>query len=163
MRFWLFLLIGIVTLLILKWIMTRLKFKKNSLDDLTTSNGIFLSGITFSVFYLMESVITPIASTMQLLSTISNKWIYAFDLSKHIALFIVIVGIWAFVTCMIAFQITKRFFKGKNISLEIDNNNVGLSILVTVVIICFSMLVKESIQPVLDSFVPYPAMPNLLN
>ncbi|WP_370390237.1 hypothetical protein [uncultured Winogradskyella sp.] len=162
LKFWVFLFIGIITLLIMRWFFHQLKLKKRNIDEFSSANGIFLAGIILSVFYLMSSVITPLTATMKLLNDTSSKWTYTFEVLKYSSLFVIIVFVSAFITCVIAYQIVKRSFKNINVLEEINKNNIGLSLMAAIIIICFSVLIKDSIQPVLDSFVPYPEMPNLL-
>ena len=42
---------------------------------------------------------------------------------------------------------------------EIKNNNIGVSIILAIIIISISLLVKDSLYLLLESFVPYPSMP----
>lgn len=42
---------------------------------------------------------------------------------------------------------------------EIKNNNIGVSIILSISIISISLLVKDSLYLLLESFVSYPSMP----
>jgi uncharacterized membrane protein YjfL (UPF0719 family) len=45
---------------------------------------------------------------------------------------------------------------------EIEKNNIAVSLVVGVVIISISIMVKDSLYLLLESFVPYPDMPKFL-
>ena len=44
---------------------------------------------------------------------------------------------------------------------EIKKNNIAVAILTATIIISISLLVKESLYLLLESFVPYPDIPNI--
>ena len=46
---------------------------------------------------------------------------------------------------------------------EIKKNNIAVSIITAVVIVSISLLTKDSLYLILESFVPYPEIPNFLN
>ena len=45
---------------------------------------------------------------------------------------------------------------------EISKNNIAVSILTITIIISISLLVKDSLYLLLESFVPYPDIPRIL-
>jgi uncharacterized membrane protein YjfL (UPF0719 family) len=44
---------------------------------------------------------------------------------------------------------------------EIRKNNIAVAVLTATIVISISMLIKESLYLLLESFVPYPEIPNI--
>ncbi|ARV08185.1 hypothetical protein BTO05_00460 [Winogradskyella sp. PC-19] len=161
-HFGIFLLLSIIALIITLWFIKRFIAKKHNIENYNTAFGIFTGGIVFSVFYIISVLVTPVISTLKLLGSSLNSWQYTIESAKHISILLIIALVLALVICTIVIAITKRYLKGINIYEEIKNNNLGISILVVTVLISCSFLLKDNLQMILDSFVPYPEMPNLL-
>ena len=49
--------------------------------------------------------------------------------------------------------------KGKNVFIEIANNNIGAVILFSGIILAITLVAKSCITPLLDQFIPYPTLP----
>lgn len=162
MQFGVFLLISILTLLIVFWFIKRFIVKKYQIEDYNIAFGIFSGGVVFSVFYIISGLATPIISTLKLLDNTLGSWRYVLESAKHISVLLLVALVFAFLICFLAVKLSKRFYNGLIIFDEIKNNRIGLSIFVSVVLIAFSLALKDSLQLLFDSFVPYPEMPNLL-
>lgn len=162
-QFGVFLLISIITLLIIFWYIKRFIVKKYQIENYNTAFGIFSGGIVFSIFYILSGLIIPIISTLKLLDNTSSGWKYVFESAKHISVLLIISMISSYIICFIAIQLSKRFYRGLIVFNEIKNNQIGVSIFVVVILISFSLVLKDNLQLLFDSFVPYPEMPNLLN
>lgn len=162
-QFSIFLLISILTLTIIFWFIKRFIFKKHKIEDFNTAYGIVSGGIVFSVFYLVSALITPIISTLKLLEDISDSWTYVLESVKHISVLIMVAMVSALLMYFVAINLVKRSFKGLKIFEEIKNNHIGLSIVIALTLISFSLLLRDSLQLISHSLVPYPEMPNLIN
>lgn len=162
-QFSIFLLISILTLSILFWFIKRFITKKHQIENYNAALGIISGGIVFSVFYIISALITPIISTLKILDGISDSWTYALESAKYISVLMLAAMFSALFICFVAINLVKRSYKDLKLFEEIKNDHIGLSIVITTVLISFSLLLKDSLQLIFDSFVPYPQMPNLLN
>jgi len=45
---------------------------------------------------------------------------------------------------------------------ELKNNNIAVALVTGIVIISISIIVKESVYLILESFIPYPEIPTIL-
>lgn len=163
MQFSIFLLISILTLTVIFWFIRLFISKKHQIEDFNTAYGIVSGGIIFSVFYLISALITPIISTLKLLDRTLDSWTYVLESAKHISILMLVAIVSALLMYFVVINIVKRFYKDLKLFEEIKNNHIGLSILIAIVLISFSLLLRDSLQLISDSFVPYPEMPNLLN
>ncbi len=157
-----FMLISIIIISITFFFIKQFISKKHKIEEFNTAYRITSAGLITSVFYIMSGLIVPVASTLKLLQN-DKIWNYAFEVSKHVSIFILIGMISAFVIYFISIKMISYFSKGIVIFDEIKNNNIGMSILIFGILISFSLMLKDSITMLMESFVPYPEMPNLLN
>ncbi|MEW4923950.1 hypothetical protein [Algibacter sp. 2305UL17-15] len=162
-QFCVFLLISVLTLLVTLWFIKRFISKKYHIEDYNTAYGIFTGGLVISVFYIISGLITPIISTLKLLDNISGSWMYILESAKHISVLLLVAMVSAFIICFLAIKLSKRFFIGLIVFNEIKNNRIGIAVFVAVILIAFSLVLRDSLQLLFDSFVPYPEMPNFLN
>ena len=78
---------------------------------------------------------------------------------KYTLFFIIIIVIAIALVNFISIKLYVLMTKKVNEFEEISNNNIAVSILTATIIICISLLVKDSLYLLLDSFVPYPETP----
>jgi|TARA_B100000795_G_C22756644_1_gene421800 hypothetical protein len=152
-------LLGVLILYFAYRILDKYLRKKYDID-LNTSYSIFCSSILFSVAYLISGIKTPILNSIRLLQDkVDYEGLLLFDGFKYTALFLVITLIViAFVNILSIFLFTIMTRDLDEFD-EIKNNNIGVSIILAIIIISISLLVKDSLYLLLESFVPYPSMP----
>ena len=83
------------------------------------------------------------------------------DSFKYSGLFLSIIIITIAVVIFIAIKLFTYMTTDINEFEELKKNNIAVSILTATIIISISLLIKESLYLLLESFVPYPDIPNI--
>ena len=133
---------------------------KISLDNL--SYALFVSSILFSVSYLISGIKSPILNSIKLL--IDNpqyEGSIVLDGIKYSLLFLFIIIITIAVTILISVWLFTVMTNKIDEFNEIRKNNIAVGIITAVLVISISILIKESVYLLLDSFVPYPEIPKI--
>jgi uncharacterized membrane protein YjfL (UPF0719 family) len=133
---------------------------KISLDNISFS--IFASSILFSVAYLISGIKSPILNSLKMLgdnpeyegSLILDGFKYS---GLFLSLMIISIGLVIFISIKLFTYMTANIDEFK----EIQKNNIAVAILTATIVISISMLIKESLYLLLESFVPYPDIPNI--
>ena len=130
------------------------------LDNISYS--IFSSSILFSVAYLISGMKAPILTSLRLISE-NPKYdgTLLLDGLKYTLLFLLIVVIAIAFINFFFFYLFTLMTKSINEFEEISKNNIAVSILTATIIISISLLVKDSLYLLLESFVPYPDIPRI--
>ena len=155
-----FFLISVLVLQITFLVVKQFIIKKYQIMEYNTAFSIIYASFVLSMFYQMTSLIAPVTSTLKLLDDLSGVR-YLIESAKHISVLVLVAMILSFTVCFLSLILSKRFHKGVKLFDEIKENKVGISIMIAIVPIVFSLLVKDSFQLIFDSFVPYPEMPNI--
>jgi len=135
------------------------KFEIN-LDNVSFS--IFTSSILFSVAYLISGIKSPILNSLKMLSNDPNyEGSLILDSFKYSGIFLLIIIITIAIVIFIAIKLFTYMTTDINEFEEIKKNNIAVAILTATIIISISLLVKESLYLLLESFVPYPDIPNI--
>ncbi len=130
------------------------------LDNISYS--IFSSSILFSVAYLISGIKAPILTSLRLISE-NPKYdgTLLLDGLKYTLLFLLIVVIAIAFINFLSVKLFTLMTKSINEFEEISKNNIAVSILTATIIIAISLLVKDSLYLLLESFVPYPEVPRI--
>ena len=131
-----------------------------SLDNISFS--IFASSILFSVAYLISGIKSPILNSLKMLgdnpeyegSLILDGFKYS---GLFLSLMIISIGLVIFISIKLFTYMTANIDEFK----EIQKNNIAVAILTATIVISISLLIKESLYLLLESFVPYPDIPNI--
>ena len=131
-----------------------------SLDNISFS--IFASSILFSVAYLISGIKSPMLNSLKMLgdnpeyegSLILDGFKYS---GLFLSLMIISIGLVIFISIKLFTYMTANIDEFK----EIQKNNIAVAILTATIVISISMLIKESLYLLLESFVPYPDIPNI--
>ena len=158
-------LIGILSLYVIHYLILKI-YKKKTNDENPYQNLsflIFLSGILFSIGYLMSGIMTPLSSALDMLSNgQTSSFDVLFSFTKYIGIFsflgLLIGAIINYLTYLIFSTLTTKL----NELEEIKNGNVGVAILVSVIAITMAAFCKEPFLIVLEYFIPYPEIPMIL-
>ena len=140
------------------------KFVKKKFDIKldNTSFSIFTSSILFSVAYLISGIKSPILNSLKILGNNPDYEGSLFlDSFKYSGLFLSIIIISITIIIFIAIKLFTYMTTDINEFEEIKKNNIAVAILTATIIISISLLVKESLYLLLESFVPYPDIPNI--
>jgi uncharacterized membrane protein YjfL (UPF0719 family) len=152
-----------VTLLYFTYrIINKFVKKKFDINSDNVSFSIFTSSILFSVAYLISGIKSPILNSLKMLgNNPSYEGSLFLDSFKYSGLFLSIIIITIAVVIFIAIKLFTYMTTDINEFEEIKKNNIAVSILTATIIISISLLIKESLYLLLESFVPYPDIPNI--
>ena len=124
--------------------------------------AIFSSSVLFSVAYLISGVKAPILNSLRMISDNPNYEGYiVMDGLKYTVLFLVIIIITITLVNFLSVKLFLLMTKNVNEFEEISKNNIAVSILTATIVVCISLLVKDSLYLLLESFVPYPEVPRI--
>ena len=153
----------IIGVFLLYWtyrIIDRLVKKKFQISLDNISFSIFSSSILFSVAYLISGIKSPILNSLKLLS---NNPEYSgslvLDGFKYTGLFLTIFIISIALVIIISIKLFTYMTKRIDEFQEIKKNNIAIAIITATIIISISIMVKESLYLLIETFVPYPEIP----
>ena len=155
-------LFGVIILYLCYRFLDKLLKEKLKIKNDNISYSIFVSSILFSVAYLIEGIKSPILNSLILL--IDNpeyEGIIILDGLKYSILFITIIVITILVVIFLSIFLFTIMTKDIDEFKEIKNNNIAIAIITATLIISISLLLKESVYLLLESFVPYPEIPRI--
>jgi hypothetical protein len=152
--------IGLTLLFTTYKLIDRLVKKKFDISIDNISYSIFSSSILFSVAYLISGIKAPILNSLRMISENPEyEGSFVIDGLKYTVLFLVIIIIAIAFINFLSVKLFTIMTKNVNEFKEISKNNIAVSILTATIIISISLLVKESLYLLLESFVPYPDVP----
>ena len=136
--------------------------KKYKIKDYNLSFSIVISSILLSVAYLISDIKSPILNSIKMVSSQADyQGSIIFDGFKYTFLFlfivIVAISIIIFISIWLFTLMTKNIDEFK----EIKNNNISIGLLLGVIIFSISLMVKESLYFLIETFVPYPEVINI--
>jgi hypothetical protein len=153
--------IGLITIIFIIYIVLRFVafwlWKESKIAYNNQSFIIFSSGIILAFGQILLGALTPIQNVIHLLSSTNASF---FEKLKYILFFILVVvfiGLICIFSVVYFFDFLTRNIKEKE---EIKKNNTTVAILLAVIIFTVSLLIKEPITGLLESFIPYPKIPN---
>jgi len=152
--------IGVILLFTTYKLIDRLVKKEFNISIDNISYSIFSSSVLFSVAYLISGIKAPILNSLRMISENPEyKGSLVIDGLKYTVLFLVIIVIAIAFINFLSVKLFTIMTKNVNEFKEISKNNIAVSILTATIIISISLLVKESLYLLLESFVPYPDVP----
>jgi len=135
---------------------------KNNIQNDNFSYAILCSSILFSVAYLISDIKDPILDSIRLVQNQPGfDGNIIFEGIKYTGFFLCISIIIISLVIIISIYLFTLMTKDINEFEEIKNNNVAVSIITSVIIISISMMVKDSLYLMLESFLPYPTSLNI--
>ena len=126
------------------------------------SFSIVISSILLSVAYLISDIKSPILNSLKMVSSQADYQVsIIFDGFKYTLLFlfiiIVAISIIIFISIWLFTLMTKNIDEFK----EIKKDNKAIGLLLAVIIFSVSIMVKESLYFLIETFVPYPEVINI--
>ena len=156
------LIIGVVLLYYTYRIINKYVKQKYSISTSNLSFGIFASSILFSVGYILTGIKSPIVSVLRVLQNDPNyEGFFVLDALKYTGLFVFVIIVVVTLVNFISIKLFTWMTKDINEFEEIKKDNVSISIITAVIVIVMTLLVKDSIYLVLESFIPYPEVPDI--
>ena len=150
--------IGIFILVLTYKIMEWVGKKYYGIESYNLAYSIFNAAVIISVGIMISGIIQPLLSSFRLLSKDSTGFLVAF---KYIGIGGIYIAIAYSATILIGLLSTYLYSKITPINEfeEIKNNNVGVSIVISAILITLIILSKEGVVLLIESIVPYPELP----
>lgn len=156
--------VGVLALYITHYVILRIYKSKFPEDNPYKNNAflIFVSGMMFSVAYLLTGIIHPLSSTLDILTkTYPESTDLILSFSKYLGLFVLIGLILGGIINFISYVLFSTLTTQVNELDEIKSGNIGIAIFVSIMAITIAVFCKEPFLVVLETFIPYPELPRL--
>ncbi len=154
--------ISLVVLFITFKLLNKFIVKKHNVPYKNIAFAILCSAIFFSVSYLMASVKEVLTSTIRALETSLPAGSSLFlSAAQYLGLYILIALLVIGITNVASIGLFTIMTKGINEVEEIKKENIAVSIITAALMICISMMVKDSLVLILESFIPMPEIPRI--
>jgi uncharacterized membrane protein YjfL (UPF0719 family) len=149
--------LGVMLLYITFRILEKFVREKYKIELNNVAYSIFTSSVLFSVAFLVSGIKGPILNSLKLIQDQPGyDGVVVIDALKYTSLFLVVIVIAIALVNLISISLFTLMTKDVNEFEEIKNNNIAVSIITSVIIISISLLAKDSLYLLLESFVPYP-------
>lgn len=136
--------------------------KKYKIKDYNLSFSIVISSILLSVAYLISDIKSPILNSIKMVSSQADyQGSIIFDGFKYTFLFLFIVIVAISIIIFISIWLFTLMTKNIDEFEEIKKNNLSIGLLLSVIIFSISLMVKESLYFLIETFVPYPEVINI--
>lgn len=139
-----------------------LKYTGKKLYDIQHNNlaySIFMASVLFAVGYMVSSVVQPIVSSFRILSNNTQgtvELVYTF--LGYGALYVAIAFIAGIVVSLTGAAFYSYLTPIDEFN-EIKNNNIGVAIIVSAIIITLVLMSKSGVTLLIESIIPYPELP----
>jgi uncharacterized membrane protein YjfL (UPF0719 family) len=151
--------IGVLILFFTYKILEYVGTKKYGIEKNNLAYSIFMASVLFAVGYMVSSVIQPIISSFRILSnTTEGTGALIMTFMAYGSLYVVI----AFISGISVSFIGATFYTyltPLDEFKEIKNNNVGVAIIVSIIIVTLVLMSKSGITLLIESIIPYPDLP----
>ena len=155
-------LIGVILLYLAYRVIEKIFIKKHNIQYNNIAVSIFCSSILFSVGYLISGIKSPILNSLRMIQNQTNyEGNIIFDGFKYTGLFMLIVIITIIIVNITSVYLYTSMTKSVNEFKEIKDGNIAVSLIVSVIVISISIMVKDSLYFLLETFVPYPDVINI--
>ena len=150
--------IGIFILALTYKIVQWVGRKYYHIQDYNLSYSIFVSAIILSVGIMIAGIIEPLLSSFRLLNQRADSFTLAI---KYLGIGGIYIAIAYTATILIGLISTFLYSKITPIDEfeEIRNNNVGVSLIVSSILITLVLLAKNGVILLIEALVPYPELP----
>jgi uncharacterized membrane protein YjfL (UPF0719 family) len=149
---------GIVILFITYRLIRIYGKKKLKIESDNTAYDILIASILFSVGYILMGVIPPILNAFRI---VSNTDVSTFKLILSFlgygGIYIAIAYVLSIIIVIIGIKIYTWMTPVNELE-EIKENNLGVAIILSAIIIVLSMFSKDGVILLIESMVPYPDM-----
>lgn len=152
--------IGIFILALTYKIVQWVGRKYYKIQDYNLSYSIFVSAIILSVGIMISGIVQPLISSFRLLNQQASSFSLAFEYIATGAIYIAIAY-----TATILIGLISTFLYSKltpiNEFEEIRKNNVGVSLIISSILITLTLLTKSGVMLLIEAIIPYPELPPL--
>ncbi len=150
--------IGLIILSLTYKIMTWVGEKYYNISEYNQAYSIFTAAIILSVGIMVSGVLQPLLSSFRLLNKADDSfWITL----KYLGTGAVYIGIAYFATIVIGLISTFLYSRLTPIDEfdEMRKNNIGVSLIISSILITMTILVKDGVMTIIEALVPYPELP----
>ena len=150
--------IGIFILALTYKIVQWVGRKYYQIQEYNLSYSIFVSAIILSVGIMISGIIQPLLSSFRLLNQTADSFSLAFEYIATGAIYIAIAY-----TSTILIGLISTFMYSKLTPIdefeEIRKNNVGVSLIISSILITLTLLTKDGVMLLIEAIIPYPELP----
>ncbi|WP_462253693.1 DUF350 domain-containing protein [Ekhidna sp.] len=150
--------IGIFILALTYKIVQWVGRKYYKIQDYNLSYSIFTSAIILSVGIMISGIVQPLISSFRLLNRSANSFSLAFEYIATGAIYIAIAY-----TSTVLIGLISTFLYSKLTPIdefeEIRKNNVGVSLIISSILITLTLLTKDGVMLLIEAIIPYPELP----
>jgi uncharacterized membrane protein YjfL (UPF0719 family) len=150
--------IGIFILALTYKIVQWVGRKYYGIKDYNLSYSIFVSAIIISVGIMISGIVQPLISSFRLLNKSADSFTLAFEYIATGAIYIAIAY-----TATILIGLISTFLYSKLTPIdefeEIRKNNVGVSLIISSILITLTLLTKDGVILLIEAIIPYPELP----
>jgi len=136
--------------------------KKLNIDHNNTAYNVFMASVLFSVGYVVSGVVQPILNSYRILSgTDVSKLELIIGFITYGGLYILISYISALIISFLGIIIYTNMTSVNEFN-ELKDNNIGVAVMLSAIIITLSIMCSDGIILLIESFIPYPnRLPNI--
>ncbi len=151
--------IGVIILYFTYKILKLVGKKVYGIEHNNMAYSIFMGSILFSVGYMVSSVIQPIVSSFRILSNTTEGTIELITTFLAYGALYVVIAFLAGIIVSLTGAAFYAYLTPIDEFKEIKNNNVGVAIIVSAIIITLILMSKSGVTLFIESIIPYPEMP----
>jgi uncharacterized membrane protein YjfL (UPF0719 family) len=142
------------TYLLLKYIGKR----RYGINEDNQAFGIFTASVLFSVGYLVSGVIQPLTSLFRILSTRDTSTLHLVSsFVGYGAMYIMLAFFVAIFVCLLGAVIYNYITPIDEVE-ELKKNNLAVALVVASMIITLTLMARDGVELLIESFIPYPEM-----
>ena len=118
--------------------------------------SIFMASMLFAVGFMVSGVIQPLLSLFRLLS--GETWLITL---KYLGIGAIYISIAFGAAVAVGLLSTALYARLTPIDEweEIRNNNIGVAIIISVIVITLTLMTKSGVTLIIESLIPYPELP----
>ena len=132
--------------------------KYYKIQDYNLSYSIFVSAIIISVGIMISGIIQPLISSFRLINQRADSFSLALEYFIMGGVYIAIAY-----TATVLIGLISTFLYSKLTPIdefeEIRKNNVGVSLIISSILITLTLLTKDGVMLLIEAIIPYPELP----
>lgn len=153
--------IGVVILSLTYKVMSWVGDRYYNISEYNLAYSIFTASFILSVGIMVGGVLQPLVSSFRLLNKAGDSfWITL----KYLGTGMLYIGIAYSATILIGLISTFLYSRLTPIDEfdEMRKNNIGVSLIISTILITMTILVKDGVMTIIEALVPYPQLPPTL-
>lgn len=151
--------IAIIVLYISFSLLYRFVHRKYKLETTNISYALLAAAILFSTGYLVSGASTSVITTLKILRSTNTGFALWKQMLSYTTLFMFTGLVISLIISFLSYSLFTRLTKNINELEEIRSNNIAVGMITGAIIVCITLIVKESVVYLIESFVPYPEIP----